>query len=119
MLLRGQFYLNAHVSPKEELAITAISIAKLAHGAHRSLYSEDNLARLGVLLSVSVILPFDEAAGRKFGALKVELEARGGPLKNLDLQIASIALENQCQLLTDNGRHFSRIDDLTLLNWLG
>jgi tRNA(fMet)-specific endonuclease VapC len=119
MLLRGQFYLNAHVSPKEELATTAISIAELAHGAHRSLYSKDNLARLGVLLSVLVILLFDEAAGRKFGALKVELEARGGPLENLDLQIASIALENQCQLLTDNSRHFSRIDDLPLLNWLG
>ena len=64
------------------------------------------------------ILPFDEEAGRKFGALKSELEARGEPLDNLDLQIASIAIENKCQLLTNNSRHFSRLGGLQLDNWL-
>ena len=54
-LLRGQLDLNAHVSPQEELATTAISVAELTHGAHRSRHSEDNLARLEVLLSVLVI----------------------------------------------------------------
>lgn len=117
-LLRGQLDLNAHVSPQEELATTAISVAELTHGARRSRHSEDNLARLEVLLSVLVILPFDEAAGRKFGALKAELEAKGEPLDNLDLQIASIAIENQCELLTNNSRHFSRIEGLQLVNWL-
>ena len=117
-LLRGQLDLSAHVSPQEELATTAISVAELTHGAHRSQHSEDNLARLEVLLSVLVVLPFDEAAGRKFGALKSELEARGEPLDNLDLQIASIALENQCQLLTNNASPFSRIGGLPLINWL-
>ena len=118
-LLRGQLDLNAHVSPQEELATTAISVAELTLGAHRSEHSEDNLARLEVLLAVLVILPFDEAAGRGFGALKAELEARGEPLDNLDLQIASIAIENACQLLTNNSRHFSRIGGLQLQNWLG
>ena len=117
-LLRGQLDLNVHVSPQEELATTAISVAELTHGAHRSRHREDNLARLEVLLSVLVILPFDEAAGRKFGALKAELEARGEPLDNLDLQIASIAIENKCQLLTNNSRHFSRVGNLQLDNWL-
>jgi tRNA(fMet)-specific endonuclease VapC len=118
-LLRGQLDLNAHISPQEGLATTAISVAELTHDAHRSRHSEDNLARLEVLLSVLVILPFDEAAGRKFGALKAELESKGEPLDNLDLQIAGIAIENHCQLLTNNSRHFSRIDGLPLLNWLG
>ena len=117
-LLRGQLDLNDHVSPQEELATTAISVAELTHGAHRSRHSEDNMARLEVLLSVLVILPFDEAAGRKFGALKAELEVRGNPLDNLDLQIASIAIENKCQILTNNSRHFSRIEGLQLMNWL-
>lgn len=117
-ILRGQLDLNAHVPPQEELGTTAISVAELTHGAHRSQHREDNLARLEVLLSVLVILPFDEAAGRKFGELKAELEARGEPLDQFDLQIASIAIENDCQLLTNNSRHFSRIDGLQLENWL-
>ena len=49
-LLRGQLDLNVHVSPQEELATKAISVAELTHGAHRSQHSEDNLARLEVLL---------------------------------------------------------------------
>jgi len=117
-ILRGHLDLNAHVPPQEELATTAINVAELTHGAHRSLHSEDNLARLEVLLSVLIIFPFDEAAGRKFGELKAELEARGEPLDNLDLQIACIAIENKCQLLTNNTRHFSRIGSLQLINWL-
>jgi predicted nucleic acid-binding protein len=100
MLLRGQLYLNAHVSPKEELATTAISVAELTHGAHRSLHSEDNLARLEVLLSVLVILPFDEAAGRKFGALKVELEARGGPLKISICKLPALPLRISASFLS-------------------
>jgi tRNA(fMet)-specific endonuclease VapC len=117
-ILRGQLDLNAHVSPQEELATTAITVAELTHGAHHSTHCDDNLARLEVLPSVLIILPFDEAAGRKFGGLKAELEARGEPLDNLDLQIASIAIENKCQLLINNTRHFSRIVNLELMNWL-
>jgi predicted nucleic acid-binding protein len=117
-ILRGRLDLNTHVSPQDELATTAISVAELIHGAHRSQHSEDNLARLEVLLSVLIILPFDEAAGRRFGELKANLEARGEPLDNLDLQIASIAIENNCQLHTKNRRHFARINGLKLMNWL-
>lgn len=117
-ILRGQLDLNTRVSPQEELGTTAISVAELTHGAHRSQHREDNLARLEVLISVLIILPFDEAAGRKLGELKAELEARGEPLDQFDLQIASIAIENDCQLLTNNSRHFSRIGSLQLENWL-
>jgi len=117
-ILRGQLDINAHVPPQEELGTTAISVAELTHGAHRSLHKEDNLAKLEVLLSVLVILPFDEDVGRKFGELKAELEARGEPLDQFDLQIASIAIENDCELLTNNNRHFSRIGSLQLENWL-
>jgi tRNA(fMet)-specific endonuclease VapC len=117
-ILRGLLDLNARVSPQEELATTAISVAELTHGAYRSQHREDNLAKLEVLLSVLIILPFDETAGRKFGELKAKLEVRGEPLDHFDLQIASIAIENGCELLTNNSRHFSRVRGLQLENWL-
>jgi len=117
-ILRKQLDLREHVSPDEELATTAISVAELTHGANRSQRRDDNLARLEVFLSALSILPFDEAAGRRFGILKAELEARGEPLDNLDLQIASIAIETDSVLLTNNARHFKRVNGLRLLNWL-
>jgi tRNA(fMet)-specific endonuclease VapC len=117
-ILRKKLDLRERVSPDEELATTAISVAELTHGANRSTHKEDNLARLEVLLSALIILPFDEAAARRFGALKAELENRGEPLDNLDLQIASIALENNIPLVTNNTRHFNRLNGLKLVNWL-
>ncbi len=118
-ILRGQLDLRQHVPPEEELAVTAISVAELIHGASRSAHREDNLARVEVLLSALAVLPFDEPAGRRFGVLKAELEARGELLDDLDMQIASIALENNLPLLSNNHRHFKRVGGLRLLTWLG
>jgi tRNA(fMet)-specific endonuclease VapC len=118
-ILRKQLDLREHISPDEELATTSISVAELTHGANRSQRRDDNLARLEVLLSALSILSFDEAAGRRFGVLKAELEARGEPLDDLDLQIASIAIETNLTLFTNNTKHFKRVSGLRLLNWLG
>jgi tRNA(fMet)-specific endonuclease VapC len=117
-ILRKQLDLRKHVSPDEELATTAISVAELSHGVNRSQRRDDNLARLEVLLSALSILPFDEAAGRRFGVLKAGLEARGESLDDLNLQIASIALETNAMLLTNNTKHFKRLSGLRMLNWL-
>ena len=117
-ILRRKLDLSERVAPDEELATTAISVAELTHGANRSSRREDNLARLEVLLSALIIMPFDEAAGRRFGILKADLEARGESLDDLDLQIASIAIENNFPLVTNNTKHFKRVESLQLLNWM-
>ena len=117
-ILREKLDLRERVSPDEELATTAINVAELTHGANRSSRREDNLARLEVLLSALIVLPFHEAAGRRFGVLKTELEDRGEPLDDLDMQIASIAIENNFPLVTNNAKHFKRVDGLQLLNWM-
>ena len=117
-ILRKQLDLREYISPDEELATTAFSVAELTYGANRSQQRDDNLARLEVLLSALVILPFDEPAGWRFGTLKAELESKGEPMDNLDLQIASIAIETNSLLLTNNTKHFKRINGLRLMNWL-
>jgi tRNA(fMet)-specific endonuclease VapC len=117
-LLRGRLSLEGKVSPDESLAITAISVAELTHGASKSARVEENLAQLDILLATLIILPFDEAAARHFGALKATLERSGNRLADLDLQIASIALANDLSLITHNTRHFARIPGLQLDDWL-
>ena len=117
-ILRQSLDLREHVKAEEELFISAISVAELTHGAHRSKHREDNLARLEVLFAALTILPFDESAGRWFGALKADLETRGEPLDDPDLQIASSAIENALPLATNNTNHFKRIKGLELQNWI-
>ena len=117
-LLRGKLDLRGRVSPLEELAVTAVSVGELAHGAHKSARAADNLARLDVLLAALAVLPYDEAAGREFGALKARLEGSGERLSDLDLQIAAIALRFTAPLLTHNRHHFERVPGLVLEDWL-
>ncbi len=117
-ILRKQLNLDKHIAPEEELATTAISVAELTYGAQRSKRRDENLASLEVLLSTLTILSFDESAGRRFGVLKAALEARGEPFGNFDLQIASIAIDNDFPLLTNNTNHFKRIEGLHIENWM-
>ena len=120
-ILRARLDLSGRLSPDEDLAITAISIGELVHGAAKLQRAADNLARLVVLLSALVVLPYAEPAARRFGLLKAQLEQLGEPISDLDLQIASIALENDATLVTHNQKHFSRLvafANLSLTDWL-
>jgi len=117
-LLRGHLSLVNAVSPDEPLAITSISVGELIHGAMKSARAADNLTRLELLLATLTILPYDERAAFKFGLLKAQLEKKGMRLADLDLQIASIALVHDVPLVTHNTRHFQRIPELVLEDWL-
>jgi len=118
-LLRGRLDLRDHITPDEELAVTAISVGELTHGAHKSARALENLARLDVLLAAVTILPYDEGAARRFGLLRAELERTGKRLNDLDLRIASIALAHGIPLVTHNRHHFERIPGLAIEDWLG
>ena len=71
-----------------------------------------------VLLPRVTILPFDFLAGKKYGEIRSLLEKQGTPLEHADLQIASIALSRNMTLITGNIRHFKRVPNLEIENWL-
>jgi len=120
-ILRAQLDLNERVTPDEELGITAISVGELVHGATKSQRAADNLVRLDVLLATLTILPYDEPSARRCGKLKTQLEQAGEVISDLDLQIASIALDHDATLITHNQKHFVRLTNLVglaLEDWL-
>jgi len=120
-ILRARLDLSDRVTPDEELAITAISVGELVHGVTKSQRAENNLARLEVLLAALIVLSYDEWSGRRFGHLKAQLEQTGEVISDLDLQIASIALDRNATLVTHNIKHFSRLTSLAGLvveDWL-
>ena len=120
-VLRGRLDLRPHVPPDESLAITTITTAELAYGAHKSAHPQDNLTRLDAFLAGLEMLPFDEASARRYGYLRAVLEKNGQVISDLDLQIASIALESGAPLLTHHRQHFDRLthySELMLDDWL-
>jgi tRNA(fMet)-specific endonuclease VapC len=77
--------------------------------------------RLDVLLAALTILPYDEPSARRCGQLKTQLEQAGEVISDLDLQIASIALDHDATLITHNQKHFVRLTNLARLvleDWL-
>ena len=117
-LLRGRLDLRGRIDPAELLAVTSITVGELMHGAQRSAQRPRNLAQIEVLLADVFVLPFDEAAARRFGGIKADLERTGSRLADLDLQIAAICLEVGATLLTHNTGHFGRVVGLALEDWL-
>ena len=71
------------------------------------------------LLAAVTVLPFDEIAARHCGKLKDMLRRLGTPVAEPDIQIASIALHHMLPLVTHNRRHFARVPDLELVDWMG
>lgn len=50
--------------------------------------------------------------------LYVELRRRGEPLEDADILIAATALAHNLMLITDNEKHFHRVSNLEVENWL-
>lgn len=117
-ILRGQLDLRDWVSADEVLATTTISVGELTHGAYKSHDPPQFIARVNLFLATVAILPFDTPSAHRFGWLKAHLEKAGMKLATADLQIAATALVNGVVLVTHNQKHFKRVPELSLEDWM-
>jgi len=94
--------------PGDQQFTSSITVGELVYGAHRVVgRTSQLLARIDLLIqSIPNILAFDVESGRRYGALRAELESRGTPLAESDLRIAAIALAHNLTVVTANVRHF-------------
>lgn len=65
-----------------------------------------------------LILEFDQQASVIFAQDKAALKRQGNLLADRDLMIASITKAHGFSLVTNNGKHFDRIENLNLMRWL-
>ncbi|MGI8623231.1 MAG: PIN domain-containing protein [Solirubrobacteraceae bacterium] len=105
-------------TPSTDQCTTAITLGELVYGVARR--GSPVLAERvrGLIASASPILPFDEPAAEHYGRLRASLEHAGRRLAEPDLRIAAIVLSRDATLVTGNIRHFARVSDLRIENWL-
>ncbi len=89
-------------------------LSRLDSDSRRRLLLESEFRRLRAALRWA---DWSEPASMAFGHWKAALQHRGTPIEDMDLAIASIALSLPARLATCSMRHFSRIDDLELIDW--
>jgi len=102
----------------DDLAISCFNLAELLYGAHNSDFVGKNLARVRYIENTIEVLPFDRKAIENFAVLKADLRKQGRLIDDFDMLIAAVALSNKMILVTNNQRHFERIPNLTIENWL-
>jgi tRNA(fMet)-specific endonuclease VapC len=102
----------------QQICICNITIAELYFGAYNSQRVAENLTRAEDFIQNINVISLDDNALKQFGEVKAELRRRGQPITDFDLLIASVALTRNYILVTNNTRHYSRISNLKLENWI-
>ena len=107
----------AEVLPGDR-CICAITLGELLFGALRKANAQEYLASITVFAENAIILPFDADAARQYSSIRVFLEKNGQMIDDADMQIGSIALANNLIMVTRNVRHFARVPQLVIENWI-
>jgi predicted nucleic acid-binding protein len=100
--------------PLDDLYISRINYTELFYGAYNSARVEQNLKVIEPFLDNFKILEFSELSSKIFAKEKARLKKSGNIIADMDLMIASIAIENECVLMTNNHKHFERVENLKL-----
>jgi tRNA(fMet)-specific endonuclease VapC len=100
-----------------DIAVSFITISELYYGAYKSQKINENITAIKKLESKLGIVDSDDEICKNFGKLKTELEKEGKIIDDADLFIAACALANKLILVTNNEKHFGRIENLKLENW--
>jgi len=101
----------------DEIVISAVSLAEISAGPHRTTDVAERARRTSVLQHVEATfepLPFDAAAARAFGQVSAAVLAVGRKTRSrlADLMIASVAVSNGLPLYTSNPDDFRGLDVL-------
>ncbi len=79
---------------------------------------DTNLMNLQRLENEIAVLNTSSDVGKHFGRIKSILEKKGEIIEDADILIASIVMDNGAILVTNNQRHFGRIEGLRTENWV-
>ncbi len=100
--------------PINELYISRINYTELIYGAYNSTKINQNLKVIEPFLDSFEVLEFTKISSLIFAKEKARLKKGGNIIADMDLMIASIAIENDCTLISNNIKHFDRIQNLKL-----
>ena len=104
--------------PVRQQFTSSITLGELIFGARKK-GSSRLLAEIHRLLTSNLpILPFDADAASRYGEVRADLEKQGMTIGDADIRIASIALVRRLTVVTGNLRHFNRVPNLSVDNWI-
>lgn len=101
----------------EEWCISSITYLELSNGLFQTENEVVEMAVTEFLRDVRVA-EFASMDALEAGRLLAKLKSAGTPIGHFDTLIAAHALSLKLTLVTNNTKHFSKVDGLTTANWL-
>ena len=108
---------NLRLHLNDPIKISAVTLMELYYGAYKSKRVANNLAKIKTIENTLEIISISRELVEIFGILKSNLEKAGKPLDDFDLILASTAMTHNLTIVTNNEKHFRRIDGLKIENW--
>ena len=98
------------------LGLSIISIAELYEGALYSVDPQAATLSLRNFIADFEIVHLDDEICRIFGEQRGRLRAEGNIIGDMDILIGATAIRYNLTLLTNNVRHFSRLEGLGIIS---
>ena len=99
------------------MALSAITLAELMHGAEKSSRPAADLAVVEDFCSRLEVLPYGPKAAQHYGQIRAALEIAGTPIVVNDLHIAAHARSEGLVVVTNNRSEFDRVAALQVEDW--
>ena len=100
------------------MAMSAITLSELYHGAEKSAKVSQNLEVIEEFSSLLEVLPYTAKASAHYGSIRSALEKVGQPIGVNDLHIAAHARSEGLVVVTNNVSEFARVPGLMVENWV-
>lgn len=97
--------------------LSVITLYELMFGAYYSKREKQEVPKVKQFVERFPIVPLVDAV-EEYAIIKTRLRSSGILIDEFDLMIAASALAGSYTLVTDNIKHFQRITDLKLENWI-
>lgn len=102
---------------ENNVCTSVVVAAELRYGVTKKA-SARLTAQLEAVLTALEVLALETPVDAVYGEVRTQLERTGQPIGGNDLLIAAHALPLECTVVTDNEREFSRVEGLSVENWL-
>ena len=99
------------------VSISALTLAEAMFGARKK-HSHRLESLIEMFREMFPVVPWTEAAASEYADVRAQLEGTGRPIGDMDMLIAASAIAGGFVLVTNNVRHFQRIEGLTVENWV-
>jgi tRNA(fMet)-specific endonuclease VapC len=118
--IKGNRAINQRIAEYAAIpkAISIITFGELLYGAKKSIQKDKNTSIIYRLAEIFPIVGVTRSTIEAFTDVKIALDKKGQRIEDFDLLIAATALSLNYTLVTNNTKHYHRIEGLEIENWM-